>query len=463
MSDESRALNRRSVLLGAGVTLGTAALGSVTYGTRQTSAQDGSEASLAWYNTYSGAESMHNLHSLMKTADTYVAVGGGNILQVNEAGETVALNSHPYAPYRIRETVRTTDANYFHVGDENYEEQGAGEYGLVAKTDEHGEELWYWSNEQDDGTNSTFHAAAVTPSGGGYAIGVTAGKPIGVKLDAGGNVQWKETWDPDGEELDYDPYDAVQATDGGVIINDYTSAAQVSPSGDLEWAKKYRDGNDDNPDNDWYLFEMIPQTDGGYIVPAKVLYNSPDTDKEDRHGLLYVDEQGDLDGVVDFDVPNPADADVSKSLSLHLARTDAGLVVGSTYKKQLGEHDYDYGAWALGLTDEGEHRWYVSAGDNSNDNRTGAIVGSSESVVLGGFWYDEDDVDDDDLPEAFISRVTEGSGGGQSPTDSPTATDTPTATPTNTVTETTTETGTATDTETPTGTTDDGSGDDCEI
>lgn len=433
MVDESK-ITRRTVLAATGVTLGAGILEIGGSAARQNPVQDGSGASVDWYNTYSGSD-VTGVDALFNVDGGYVVVGNKRITKIGTEGETIRSNSLPtwYLGH-----VRTSDGNYLHAG---YERQGDPRetnkwYGLVSKTDGRGNELWRWSYDHEEGNGSIVREVVAGPDGGGYAFGRFKSDeetlPLGVRLDADGNVRWKETWET-GSKLEYGPFDSIAATNGGAFISEPQSAARITPDGKLDWLTGY----------EWSLKEVVQQSDGGYVVTAV------DSRKEgDIPALLYLNEQGERTRTEQFEVPNENDV-----RALRFARTAAGFVVGSTVKERTQDGEI-IRAWVLGLTPSGDQRWYVEPGDHGDDERTTAIVGSEQRVVVGGGITGD--------AEQFVTRITEGSGNDPPATASPTPSSSPTASDTatecvcpqatDTKTRTPIATGTTTKTTTPTGT-----------
>lgn len=433
MVDESRT-TRRTVLMATGVTLGAGILGSGASAASQKPLQDGSGASVDWYNTYPGTD-VTRVDSLFDVDGGYVVVGDNSITKLDTEGQIIRSNS---LPTWFSGHARTSDGNYLHAG---YERQGDPRetnkwYGLVSKTDGRGNELWRWSYDHEEGNGSIVREVVAGPDGGGYAFGRFKSDeetlPLGVRLDADGNVRWKETWET-GSKLEYGPFESISATNGGAFISEPQSAARITPDGKLDWVRGY----------EWSLKEIVQQSDGGYVVTAV------DYRKEgDIPALLYLNEQGERTRTEHFEVPNENDV-----RALRFAQTAAGFVVGSTVKERTQDGE-TIRAWVLGLTPSGDQRWYVEPGDQDDDERTSAIVGSGHRVVVGGHITGDAD--------QFVTRITEGSGydppatASPTPRSSPTASDTATECvcpqATDTETRTPMATGTTTDTTTPTGT-----------
>lgn len=445
---------RRTILKAAGVTLGTAALGSATYAATR-SQQEGGGASVDWYNTYTESGSVDGVKTLFDVDDGYVVIGEGRITKLTSDGNTAWSNSLPDSTPWYEASTQTSDGAYLHADSEHYDEAAGGKYGIAVKTDERGEKLWRWSNAQEDGDNSQLDAVVAGPNGGGYAFGHANSPPLGVRFDADGTVLWKQTWDMGSileEGIDY----ATQATDGGAVVYDIATAARITPNGTVDWTHDY---------GKWAIHEIDRRADSGYVAAAA------NYAEQNTPALLFLSEQGEHTRTEQFEVPN--DASVNQFLSLSLARTADGLVIGSTSEEQTQSDETDKNAWVLGLTPSGDQRWYVEPGDDANEDRVYATIANGQTVLTGGGWMSSNDDSNNDggSQDAFVARLTEGSDGGQPPTESPTEspTQSPTESPTQSPTETTTDTNesaTPTDTSTPTEAETgggDADGNDCEI
>jgi hypothetical protein len=165
--------------------------------------------------------------------------------------------------------VHTVDGGYALAGDASF---GAGAYDFwLVKTDAGGNMQW---NQTYGGTDDDNGLSVVQTSDGGYALaGYTFSFGAGyidvwlVKTDTYGNMQWNRTYGGTGGDT---ANSAIQTSDGGYAIAGYTDSygagncdfylVKTDPSGNMQWNKTYGGtGND-------VLYSMIQTNDGGYFL-----------------------------------------------------------------------------------------------------------------------------------------------------------------------------------------------------
>lgn len=416
---EGNSATRRTVLKAAGVTLGTAALGSAAYATRGT-LQEGSGASVDWYNSYQQGEDPFVSGQLFDADNGTVAVGN-DITKLTSDGEVEWQESFPeHGP----PLVRTTDDSYFTAWVDQPEERGSVRYAYAKKTGSRGSVQWTWTDDSE--TETAFNAAAPGPAGGGYGAGYKFENsdkiPYVVRFAADGTVQWKETYDPE-NTFQNNPSGAVAAPDGGVLLWHLYTLVLIAPDGSVEWTQKR-----DNDSSSWALQTLKRQSDGGYVGMGTKI-------SKDNVALLFFDENGHLTQTREITIPNNDDSGENVYGLLQLARTDAGYVIMAE-RKYSGDTDEDYpryDAWVMGVADDGSARWFVEPGDDSNYQGSRDLLGNAESVIATGSLNTDDDRE---AEGTYVTRITEGSGSEQTPTETETEpetedddSDTPTPTP----------------------------------
>lgn len=246
----------------------------------------------------------------------------------------------------------------------------------LVMTDSAGNHLW---NKTCGGTKDDYAYSIVQTGDGGYAIaGTTYSYGVGfsdfwlVKTDAGGNVQWNQTYG--GANAD-EAYTVVQTGDGGYALAGYTVSFGLN--GDFWLVKTDASGNKlwSTPcggSSYEYCMSMVQTGDGGY---AMVGYTGSSGAGSDDFWLVKTDSSGNMQwnrtyGGVDRDFANSV-----------VHTVDGGYALaGSTFSFGSGEEDF----WMVKTDSAGNQQWNKTWGGASYDYSWFVMLTREGGYLVGG-------------------------------------------------------------------------------
>ena len=172
----------------------------------------------------------------------------------------------------------TTDGGYIAVGTELQN----GFLGIIVKYDANGDVKW-----AKNVGGSEFYSVTSTIDGGCVAVGTTEinsdnkGKGLIVKYDKDGNVDWEDNYGNN------DLFGFVTSTlDGGYMVMDASYdedgyncsylSIKYNASGRIIRKINFSNNINNNNNGDYYLYYIIPASDGGYIAVGTEYQNGKD-------------------------------------------------------------------------------------------------------------------------------------------------------------------------------------------
>ncbi len=190
--------------------------------------------------------------------------------------------------------IETGDGGYLAAGYKCGQWGFGGGDAILLKIDSLGTEEWFqqFGGSEDDG----IRFIQASPAGGYIACGWTRSSGAGfvdawvVKLDAGGNIEWAETFGG----TDYDVAKTVYShPDGGYFVTGYTNSQgageydawvlKLDVDGNLEWEKTYGDTGYDR------VYHSAPCLDSTYVLTGLF-----DNGSECDLWVFRIDSQGDV-------------------------------------------------------------------------------------------------------------------------------------------------------------------------
>lgn len=145
---------------------------------------------------------------------------------------------------------------------------------LVVKTDSTGALSWAYEYYRTGGTYDEFAWPIVQAADGSYYVGGHAFDDFNIsndivlmKLNSSGGILWTKSYGVPYPDLDY-AHSMVMLSDGGLAIAGHTIPGgqqdiivmKLTPNGDVVWAKKYSDVNQD------HAYGVIQTSDGKIVV-----------------------------------------------------------------------------------------------------------------------------------------------------------------------------------------------------
>lgn len=242
--------------------------------------------------------------------------------------------------------IPTSDGGYLTVGSITEKEmigQDSWQYvvkAYIIKTDVEGQPLWEQKLDHYSSGNAAYRV--IETRDGGYLVAGTYkledGKPIDklylIRLDASGQVLWHKAVE-DGP-FHHTPVAIVETDDGSFMIAGrgmFSASAyekgyilKVDSNGEKLWYRDYRFIGSE------FFADMIPASDGGYIVIGGIGYPDYEPGDEDAMLMMKLDEQGDIVWSRPFQEPNTK----RRAFSI-ISSDDGGYLVGNRKKTKQGE------------------------------------------------------------------------------------------------------------------------------
>lgn len=313
MSDEPSTLNRRTVLTAAGLTLGSATLGSLALGGAPSTATQESDFApgVVWgSNSWKGAYP-HQFVSVVHTPDGGYAAAGNDsqgesddfyLVKTDGNGEPEWERSYggsredfvSSGDSNSRSLVQTSDGGFLIVGmsySQGQDDEGDDwSQGWIVKTDETGDVLWD-ADPGADGEPSNLYAGVETADGE-YAVAGRApeNKAWYVRFDADGDVVVDRQYDRTIERR-WEFRSVVRASDGGLVfagVKDLQAwVLKTDADGNWEWedVQSSTDGHR-NP----FFWQDVVETPGGEFLAVGRAAEAPDA--TGTNALLLVDASG---------------------------------------------------------------------------------------------------------------------------------------------------------------------------
>jgi hypothetical protein len=273
--------------------------------------------------------------------------------------------------------IQTSDSGYAIVGVTDSFGAGRRDFWLV-KTDALGNMEW---NQTYGGSGADSGFSVVETSDGGYALtGITRSYGPGgqnawlVKTDAGGNVEWNQTY---GAANDDKCYSLAETSDGGYALAGSTRSygaigedfwlIKTNSSGDREWHVKYGGPGDD-------VARSVMETgDGGYVLGGSTeSFGAGDDD----FWLVKVDSTGGHEWNQTYGGPL---SDYAFSV---VVTVDGGYALaGRTRSFGTGGADF----WLVKVDSTGGHEWNQTYGGAGNDPAHTLIEASLVGTCDGGY------------------------------------------------------------------------------
>jgi len=234
----------------------------------------------SWLDITDKAGQYFNVTHNLNSTDVIVDITGRTIMDgrahqrhlggtdyVQGWNRTYGGASDEYCTYSL---IETSDGGYVTAGNTYSFGAGVDDFWLV-KTDAGGNVEW---NQTYGGANTELANSVIQTSDGGYAIAGWA-QSFGagghdfwlIKTDQIGNMQWNQTY---GGAYDDNAYSVIQTSDGGYAIAGGTSSSgaggtdfwliKTDETGNMQWSQTYGGGNFDDAS------EVIQTSDGGYAM-----------------------------------------------------------------------------------------------------------------------------------------------------------------------------------------------------
>lgn len=258
---------------------------------------------------------------------------------------------------------------------------GAGEMDIyLIRTDNDGKMLW---ERTFGGEKSEYGwALASTPDGGFVLAGQTDSIGEGdkdgylVKVDAGGNALWSQTYGgPEEDRL----YSVDRCVDGGFVLTGTTKSfgadnrnaylIKTNNSGALEWMQVFGENLDD-------VGHSVHQTmDKGYIVTG---YTKSFGAANYDIWMIKADETGQLEWQKFY-------GETRDDRTIYGEQTEDGGYIFVGYSKSFGAGGWDVFLVRADIT--GEVLWHKTFGGRSDDTGYTVIQASDQGFILTGETY----------------------------------------------------------------------------
>lgn len=432
MSDDAP-LTRRTVLQAAGVTVGTAVLGSAAYATSRDTASEA--PGFEWQQTFD--------------SDGQTRVQGSTIAQGTEGGYGVSADFGGYEEAAVvqfdPEGTRTSTTDV--TGDGHITAGPSGGFLLARRTKVNDEKIVLvkidaagsvvWDKKIDVPQSASIVMDAVRRPAGGYAIAVSAG--------ANRRGAWLVLVEEDGTKVATEEYESrtdeyQQAKEEeGVTYSTFHSLTTTSEGG-YAFAGRVNYGEGAEKDDEAWVLEVGEGLDmeweqtfegfANHIIELQDGRFAVVTGQADDVGYTTFTSDGEIDSTENYRPREGADGHGI------VQRTSEELVL----KCYTAGDDTNF---LLGVSSDGEKRWTKQF---DTGYRISQLIATSDGGLAVTGWKgtgEDSDGDGDEDTVGYVAKLGDGASQ-ESPTDTatPTSTDseTPTPTPTTTASETETQT-----------------------
>ncbi|MDD1729365.1 MAG: PKD domain-containing protein [Methanospirillum sp.] len=260
------------------------------------------------------------------------------------------------------------------------------------------------------GSDDDYTSSIIQTTDGGYLVngyisstnGDVSGNHGGydiweVKLDSAGNITWQKCLG--GSRFEH-ALSAIQTTDGGYLVNGYTSSTngdvsgnhggydiwevKLDSAGNITWQKCLGGTNNEYP------YSVIQTTDGGYLVNGYTYSN--DGNVTGNHGNwdmweVKLDSSGDITwqkclGGTSFEYPYSV-----------IQTTDGGYLVNGCTASNDGNVSGNHGEediWEVKLDSAGDMTWQKCLGGTSSERAPSVIQTTDRGYLVNGFTESDD-------------------------------------------------------------------------
>lgn len=202
------------------------------------------------------------------------------------------------------------------------------------------------------------------------------------KLDAEGNIIWTTNFGNAGESYN-ETHIVRQTPDGGYIVaggvsadweNVYHWAAKLDADGNVEWKQLYDDGNTPTWNR---IIDILPTPDGGYIATG--IMENQDTGVKDIQ-VLKLDGEGNIEWTKEY-----GGTGEEESTGIQLT-ADGGYIISGWTESNDGNVTNFLGVrdvWVIKLLADGSLEWEKTLGGSGRDMASSILPTADGNYILG--------------------------------------------------------------------------------